>query len=356
MTQAADTFALDNEALARYLEQAVAGFGGPLEATRFEGGQSNPTYLLRTPETSYVLRSKPGPVAQLLPSAHAIEREYRIMSALGPTSVPVPRMLHLCADESVIGRAFYIMEHVQGRVFWDPALPELKPSERAPIYDAMNATLAALHNVDPVAVGLADYGKAGNYFVRQIDRWSRQYQASITQPIAQMDDLIAWLPGCIPDSARREIQPRIAHGDFRLDNMLFHPTEPRVLALLDWELSTLGHPLADLSYNCMSWHIDPKAFRGLGGLDVAGLGLPGESSYIQRYLSRVEGFEWQEINRDWNFYLAYNLFRMAAILQGIAKRVEQGTASDPKARQLAAGARPLAEMAWAFACRHDQNK
>jgi aminoglycoside phosphotransferase (APT) family kinase protein len=356
MTDALDAYALDNELLADYLGQVIDGFVGPLKTKRFEGGQSNPTYLLSTPGRSYVMRSKPGPVAQLLPSAHAIEREYKVMSALASTDVPVPQMLHLCQDEAVIGRAFYVMSHVQGRVFWDPALPELSQADRGQIYDAMNATLAALHKVDPDAVGLSGYGKAGNYFLRQIDRWSRQYQASITEPIAQMDSLMAWLPANVPDSAVREIKPRIAHGDFRLDNMLFHPTEPKVLALLDWELSTLGHPLADLSYNCMSWHIDPKAFRGMGGVDVASLGIPSESEFIQSYLQCVPGFEWQEISRDWNFYLAYNLFRMAAILQGIAKRVEQGIASDAKARQLAAGARPLAEMAWGFAQRHGENK
>ncbi|MEN9886579.1 MAG: hypothetical protein RL758_1157 [Pseudomonadota bacterium] len=348
-----DSHALDHDALSRHLSR-VPGFEGPLSSQRLVGGQSNPTYLLQTPGRRYVMRSKPAPVSQLLPSAHAIEREYRVMAALADTDVPVPQMLHLCLDESVIGRAFYLMSHVEGRVFWDPTLPGMRASERQAIYAAMNATLAALHNVDPDAVGLTDYGKTGNYFTRQIDRWSRQYRASITQPIAEMDALMDWLSAHLPESATRETKPRIAHGDFRLDNLLFHPHEPSVLAVLDWELSTLGHPLADLSYHCMAWHIDPKAFRGMGGVDIAALGIPSEADYIRTYLRTVQGFEWSELQNDWNFYLAYNLFRMAAILQGIAKRVEQGIASDAKARELADGARPLAEMAWAFAKRHGE--
>jgi aminoglycoside phosphotransferase (APT) family kinase protein len=351
-----DRYALDEYALATYLAGVLADFEGPLRSQRFEGGQSNPTYLLSTPGKRYVMRSKPGPVAQLLPSAHAIEREYRVMDALAKTDVPVPQMLHLCVDESVIGRAFYVMSHVEGRVFWDPVLPGMSASERAGIYEAMNRTLAALHNVDPDTVGLADYGKVGNYFVRQIDRWSRQYRASITQPIAEMDALMDWLPAHMPASAMQDTKPRIAHGDFRLDNLLFHPTQPRVLAVLDWELSTLGNPLADLSYHCMAWHIDPQAFRGMGGVDVQALGIPSEADYIQSYLAQVSGFDAHQVQKDWNFYLAYNLFRMAAILQGIAKRVEQGIASDAKARQLASGARPLAEMSWQFAQSHMANK
>jgi aminoglycoside phosphotransferase (APT) family kinase protein len=351
-----DRYALDDAALSAYLEAHVDGFSGPLVSHRFAGGQSNPTYRLVTPERQYVMRSKPGPVAQLLPSAHAIEREFRVMAALANTSVPVPEMLHLCIDESVIGRAFYIMSHVQGGTHWDPVMPKASPQERSAIYDAMNATLAALHCVDPVGIGLGDYGKPGNYFVRQMDRWSRQYRASITQPIEEMDFLMDWLPSHVPDSAIREIRACISHGDFRLDNLLFDPMQSKVVAVIDWELSTLGHPLADLSYHCMAWHIDPAAFRGMAGVDLSSLGIPSEEQYIQKYLERAPGFEWGELRHDWNFYLAYNLFRMAAILQGIAKRVEQGIASDDKARQLAAGARPLAKLAWAKACLHDANK
>jgi aminoglycoside phosphotransferase (APT) family kinase protein len=263
---------------------------------------------------------------------------------------------HLWQDESLLGRAFYIMSHVQGRVFWDPALPELSNVQRGAIYDAMNQTLAVLHRVDPDAVGLSQYGRAGNYFLRQIDRWSRQYQASITQPIQEMDQLMAWLPQHVPDSAVRESKPRIVHGDFRLDNLLFHPTEPRVLAILDWELSTLGHPLADLSYHCMAWHIDPQDFRGIGGVDVAALGIPAERDYVRAYFQRTQELDEQELEKDWNFYLAYNLFRMAAILQGIGKRIESGTASSAHAVKLAAGARPLAELASHFAQLHQQRK
>ncbi len=342
------------QALEGHLRTHVAGFAGPLSIEQFKGGQSNPTYCLRTPKESYVMRSKPGPVARLLPSAHAIEREFRVMQALAGSGVPVPRMLLLCEDESVIGRAFFIMEHVQGRVLWEQSLPEESPTERSAIYDEMNRVLAQLHRLDPVALGLADYGKPGSYFERQIGRWSRQYAASVTQPIEAMDRLIDWLPTHLPASALDDSQACIVHGDYRLDNLMFHPTKPQVLAVLDWELSTLGHPLADFSYHCMAWHIEPGAFRGIGGLDLGRLGIPTEPQYIDAYCRRTgrdAAERRQQLAADWNFYLAYNLFRMAAILQGIAKRLEQGTASSQQARQAAAGARPLAELGWRFAQR-----
>ena len=345
---------LDLPALQAHLSRHLPGFAGPLSIEKFKGGQSNPTYRLDTPGASYVMRTKPGPVAKLLPSAHAIEREFRVMRALHGTEVPVPRMLLLCEDESVIGRAFYVMEHVQGRVLWEQSLPGMSPTERGDIYDEMNRVLAALHRLDPTTLGLSDYGKPGNYFERQIGRWSKQYQASITQPIEAMDRLIEWLPAHLPEGARDPSQVSIVHGDYRLDNLMFHPTEPRVLAVLDWELSTLGHPLADFSYHCMSWHIAPGAFRGIGGLNLAELGIPSEAEYIRRYAERTgraSAAELEALSRDWTFYLAYNLFRMAAILQGIAKRVEDGTASSDQARQAAAGARPLAELGWTFAQR-----
>lgn len=340
---------IDAQALERHLQAHLPGYHGPLQIEKFKGGQSNPTFKLVTPERAYVMRTKPGPVAKLLPSAHAIEREFRVMSALQGTAVPVPRMHLLCEDESVIGRAFFIMEFIQGRVLWEQSLPGMGRDERAAIYDEMNRVIAALHQIDVQAVSLADYGKPGSYFERQIARWSKQYLASITQPIEAMDRLMAWLPAHMPKSARDDSQVSIVHGDYRLDNLMLHPTEPRAIAVLDWELSTLGHPLADFSYHCMSWHIPQATFRGIGGLDLASLGIPAEAQYLRRYCERTGRDDVARVEADWNFYLAYNLFRAAGIAQGIAKRVENGTASSAEARQVAASARPLAEMAWRFA-------
>ena len=341
--------AVDIAALSAYLQQHLPGFAGPLTVEMFKGGQSNPTYKLITPGRAYVMRAKPGPVARLLPSAHAVEREFRVMQGLAGTDVPVATMHCLCEDESVIGRAFYVMDFVPGRVLWDQSLPGMTPAERGAIYDEMNRVISALHRVRFAEHGLAGYGKPGNYFERQIGRWSKQYAASITHPIEEMDKLMAWLPAHIPLAAMNPAMVSIVHGDFRLDNLMFHPTEPRVLAVLDWELSTLGHPLADLSYHCMAWHIPPGAFRGIGGLDLAGLGIPTEAEYVRRYCERTGLSTPEALLADWDFYLAYNLFRMAAILQGIAKRVEAGTAASAQAVASAAGARPLAQMAWRFA-------
>jgi aminoglycoside phosphotransferase (APT) family kinase protein len=341
--------AIDLQVLSTYLSEHLDGFQGPLTAEIFKGGQSNPTYKLVTPSASYVMRAKPGPVAKLLPSAHAVEREFKVMRGLQGTDVPVPKMHCLCEDEAVIGRAFYVMEFVEGRVLWDQSLPGMTNAQRSDVYDEMNRVIAALHKVKFAERGLADYGKPGNYFERQIGRWSKQYNASITKPIPEMDSLMQWLPANIPASARDASQVSIVHGDFRLDNLLFHPTEPRVLAVLDWELSTLGHPLADFSYHCMAWHISPGAFRGIGGLDVVSLGIPSEADYIARYCQRTGLTTPEALRADWNFYLAYNLFRLAAILQGIAKRVEAGTASSTQAVSSAAGAPLLAKMAWDFA-------
>lgn len=343
--------AFDTAALSAWLEKNLEGFNGPLTVEMFKGGQSNPTYKLITPDQSYVMRAKPGPVAKLLPSAHAIEREFAVMSGLQGTDVPVPRMYCLCEDESIIGRAFYIMEFMQGRVLWDQSLPGMTPAERTAIYNESNRVISALHTVKFAERGLANYGKPGNYFERQIGRWSKQYMASITQPIAEMDLLMAWLPANMPASARDENRVSIVHGDFRLDNLMFHPTEPRVIAVLDWELSTLGHPLADFSYHCMAWHIQPGQFRGIGGLDLPALGIPSEQDYIRMYCGRTGLTTPEELATDWNFYLAYNLFRLAAILQGIAKRVEMGTASSAQAKASGEGARPLAQLAWSFAQR-----
>jgi len=338
----ADQHAFDHAALASWLEAQVPGFAGPLTVEMFKGGQSNPTYKLITPQRAYVMRAKPGPVAKLLPSAHAIEREFRVMSALHGTGVPVPRMHALCEDESVIGRAFYVMECMDGRVLWDQSLPDMTPDQRGALYNEMNRVMAALHTVKPLEIGLEGYGKPGNYFERQIGRWSKQYQASVTQPIEAMDRLMDWLPKNVPAMARDESLLSVVHGDYRLDNLMFHTTEPRVLAVLDWELSTLGHPLADFSYHCMSWHIPPGAFRGIAGLDLPALGIPSEADYIALYCERTGFARPDELKADWNFYLAYNMFRLAAILQGIAKRVEAGTASSAQAVKSAAGARPMA--------------
>ena len=343
--------AFDTVALTDWLEEHMEGFCGPLAVEMFKGGQSNPTYKLNTPGASYVMRCKPGPVAKLLPSAHAIEREFAVMSGLCGTNVPVPRMHVLCEDESVIGRAFYVMEYMQGRVLWDQSLPGMDPAGRAAIYDEMNRVLCALHTVKFADRGLAGYGKPGNYFERQIGRWSKQYVASITQPIDEMDRLMQWLPAHMPASARDERHVSIVHGDYRLDNLMFHPTEPRVMAVLDWELSTLGHPLADFSYHCMSWHIPASLGRGIAGLDLRALGIPDEDTYIRRYCERTGIATPESLRADWNFYLAYNLFRIAAILQGIAKRVEAGTASSAQARASGDTARPIAQLAWSFAQR-----
>jgi len=343
--------AFATEALDRWLQEQLPGYEGPLQVLQFKGGQSNPTYLLTTPGASYVMRTKPGPVARLLPSAHAIEREFRVMQSLHGTEVPVARMLLLCDDEAVIGRAFYLMEYVQGRVLWDQALPGMDPAGRSAVYDEMNRVISNLHRLQPHALGLGDFGKPGNYFERQIARWSRQYAASVTEPIPEMDRLIEWLPAHMPDSARDEQEVSIVHGDFRLDNMIFHPTEPRVLAVLDWELSTLGHPLADFSYHCMAWHIPHAMGRGIGGLDTVALGIPTESAYLQRYCERTGRADAAALTQDWNFYLAYNLFRIAAILQGIAKRVVDGTAASAQAREAGASAKPLAALGWSFAAR-----
>lgn len=329
------------EALAIWMTVHVDGFQGPLKLEQFKGGQSNPTFKLITPLATYVMRSKPGPAAKLLPSAHAIEREFKVMAALKRADMPVANMIALCEDESVIGRAFFIMEFVDGRILWDPALPGMSMLERARIFDEMNRVIARLHQVDVSAIGLSDYGKAGNYFERQIARWTKQYRASETEKIDSMDKLIEWLPQHIP----RGEETSIVHGDYRMDNLIFHPTEPRVLAILDWELSTLGHPLADFAYHCMAWHVPPDAFRGLAGLNLVELGIPDFNSYVASYCQRtgrpgIENFE---------YYLAYNLFRMAGILQGIMKRVVDGTAASEQALAMGRAARPLAELGWKVA-------
>jgi len=315
----------DVEALGAWLAANVEGFpGGPIEVEQFKGGQSNPPFKLTSGGQRYVLRTKPGPAAKLLPSAHAIDREYRVMNALHGAGFPVPRQLALCLDESVIGRAFFLMEFIEGRVLWDQSLPGMSPEERAAVYDEQNRVIARLHTVDFAGIGLGDYGKPGNYFARQIERWTKQYQASATEPIEAMDRLIEWLPRHIPPGD----DTSIVHGDYRLDNMIFHPTEPRILAVLDWELSTLGHPAADFSYHCMSWHIPPGRFRGIAGLDLEALGIPSLDAYVSRFCERAGKNLRAE---DFYFYLAYNMFRLAGIMQGIMKLYVDGSASSSQA-------------------------
>jgi aminoglycoside phosphotransferase (APT) family kinase protein len=330
--------AFDAARLAAWIESAVAPLAGPLEVAQFKGGQSNPTYLLTAGDQRYVLRRKPP--GRLLQSAHAVDREFRVISALAGTEVPVARAYALCEDESVIGTAFYVMEYVTGRVFWDPALPGLDAAERGRVHDEMNRVIAALHCVDPVAVGLDGFGRTGEYIARQVARWSKQYQASETERIEAMDNLIAWLPANIPVGD----ETRIVHGDYRIDNVIFDPAEPRIRAVIDWELSTLGHPLADFAYHCMAWRIPPGLFRGLSGLDLASLGVPGERDYVATYCRRTgrEGIA----ERDWEYYMAYNMFRIAAIAQGVMARALQGNASSAEALQTGRAARPLAELAW----------
>jgi len=323
-----------------WLRGHVEDFRGPLTAERFAGGQSNPTYKLTAGSGAYVLRRKPpGP---LLPSAHAVDREFRVMRALAATPVPVPRVFALCEDDAVIGSAFYVMEHLDGRIFWDQRLPEIaSAAERAAMFDSMNAVIADLHRVDYGIVGLGDFGRPGNYMARQIARWSRQYRASETETIAAMDRLIDWLPEHLPP----EGAPAIVHGDYRMDNLIFHPSEPRVIGVLDWELSTIGDPLADFAFHVMTWRVTPELFRGLAGIDFAAAGIPDEPDYVAAYCRQTG----RDTVPDWEFYMVYSLFRIAAILQGIAKRAIEGTAASSEAAEVGRIARPLAEQAWELA-------
>lgn len=320
-----DRLELPVAALAAYLEAALPGFRGPLVATKFKGGQSNPTYLLEAASGRYVLRRKPP--GKLLPSAHAVDREFRVLQALHGGPVPVAAPLHLCADESVIGSMFYLMAYVDGRVHWDPSLPDMTPPQRADHYQAIIATLAALHALDTAQIGLAEYGKPGNYFSRQVHRWTEQYRASETRAIPAMDALIAALPArCPADDGR----VALVHGDFRIDNLMFARDGARVLAVVDWELSTLGHPLADLGYFCMALRLPRNpALPGLAGLDRAALGIPDEAALVARYVERSG----QPAPADWPFVLAFSFFRLAAIAQGVAKRAAQGNASSDQAAQ-----------------------
>ncbi len=329
----------DEAALERYLASHVAGFAGPLSVQQFGGGQSNPTFLLTAGGRRYVLRKKPP--GQLLKSAHQVDREYRIMKALAATDVPVPKMHALCEDESVIGTSFYVMDFLEGRIFRDPQLPGLAPAERAAIYDSMNDVLARLHKVDFASVGLGDFGKPGNYFERQIARWITQYRAAQTDDIADMERLIEWMPLNIP----KDDSVSIAHGDYRLENTIFHPTEPKMIAVLDWELSTIGHPLADLAYNCMGYHVQNPRQGGLVGVDFAASGIPAERDYVAKYCARVGRGRID----NWSFYVSFAVFRLASIAQGVYKRGLDGNASSETAATFGNTCQFLAGHAWRLA-------
>ncbi len=334
----------DVKQLERYLADRIEGFTPPLTVRQFKGGQSNPTYQLITPKQKYVLRRKPP--GKLLPSAHAVDREFRILSALHPTGFPVARPYLLCEDESVIGTMFYVMECVEGRIYWGPLLPDQTPQQRHAIYDAMNETFARLHSLDWRALGLEDFGKPGNYVARQIARWTKQYKASETEPISEMEKLIEWLPEHLPEGPR----DAVVHGDYRLDNMILHPTEPRVLAVLDWELCTIGDPMADFTYHLMQWQMPGDGSNTGATLldaDLPALGIPLMAEYTRWYLARTDRDALPELD----YYAAYNFFRLAGILQGIVGRVRDGTAASAQAADNASRVRPLAEHGWYFARR-----
>jgi aminoglycoside phosphotransferase (APT) family kinase protein len=332
----------DTERLEEYMLSHVEHFQGPLTARQFKGGQSNPTYLLESPSGKYVMRRKPP--GKLLKSAHAVDREFKVISALYAADFPVPRPWVLCKDEEIVGTMFFLMEFVEGRIFWEPHLPDSNPEERAAIYDDLGKTIANLHNFDHEKIGLGDYGKPGNYFARQISRWSKQYRASEIQKNELMDKLIEWLPGNIPEDE----SVSVVHGDYRMDNIIIHPSEPKVIAVLDWELSTIGHPLGDFTYHLMGWQTPEIGIgsSGLLGKDLRALGIPTEEEYVAAYCERTnrpDGIP----NRD--FYAAYNFFRIAAILQGIAGRVRDGTAASAHAERADKAVPVLAEMAWSYA-------
>lgn len=341
--EVADALRIDAARLEIYLAPEVKGFAGPLTVQQFKGGQSNPTYLLETPARRYVLRRKPP--GKLLPSAHAVEREYRVIRALHAQGFPVAEPLCLCEDDSVAGTAFYVMSFADGRVFWEPQMPGSNPTERAAVYDAMNSTIAKLHAFDPAAIGLGDFGRGENYVARQVDRWSKQYRASQTENLDAMDRLIEWLPMHIPPSG----PPRLVHGDYRLDNLVIAQDKAAIIAVLDWELSTLGDPLADFTYHLMAWHMPPTESAAgtatLAGRDIVALGIPSMADYVAAYVARTG----LDPRPHLPAYLAYNFFRIAAILQGIIGRVRDGTATSEFAPAKADMIRPLADKAWEFA-------
>ena len=337
--QVAENHRFDEAALYDYLAAHIDGFVGPMQVEEFKGGQSNPTYKLVTPDRSYVLRRKPPGL--LLKSAHAVDREYKVITALNKTKVPVPQTFCLCEDESIIGTIFYVMEFVAGRVIWEPLVPGVTVEERRQIFDSQVAFMADLHMVDYKAIGLEDFGKPGNYFARQISRWTKQYQASETEEIVEMNRLIDWLPGNIPD----DDSVSLVHGDFRLDNAVLHPTEPRIVAVLDWELATLGHPLGDFTYHLMQWRNPDSALGVTPEAELKAMGIPTEVEYAAAYCARTGRDEIANLD----YYFAYNFFRLAGILQGIRGRVRDGTAASEQAIEMSSRVRPLAEAAWLYA-------
>jgi len=341
--EVSEALRFDEAPLADYLARQIDDFGRPLTVRQFRGGQSNPTYQLITPNRKYVLRRKPP--GKLLPSAHAVDREYRVIAALYPTGFPVAKPYVLCEDESIIGTTFYVMEYVEGRIYWGPLLPDLSKKERFAVYDAMNATIAQLHMLDCEKLGLADFGRPGNYIGRQIARWTKQYLASETEAIPEMNRLIDWLPKHLPEEGRSTV----VHGDFRLDNMILHPERPEILAVLDWELSTIGDPMADFTYHLMQWQMPPdistSGASSLLNVDVGSLGIPDMGAYVEMYCNRTGRAGVPNLD----YYAAYNFFRLAGILQGIVGRVRDGTAANENAAQSAAAVRPLAERGWFFA-------
>jgi aminoglycoside phosphotransferase (APT) family kinase protein len=339
-TLVAPVHAFDVQRLAAFLRERIGPYAGELEVLQFQGGQSNPTYRVRAGDRNFVLRRKPP--GDLLPSAHAVDREYRVMSALAGTDVPVAKMVALCEDAAVIGTPFYLMDYVEGRVLWDPTLPGMTPAERAAHYDELNRVIAALHCVDYAAVGLADFGRHGQYVERQVARWSKQYLAGTADRIPAMDRLLEWLPRHVPAGD----ETSIVHGDYRIDNVIFHPREPRILAVLDWELSTLGHPLSDFAYQLMAWRLTPQQFRGLAGVDLAALGIPSEQEYLAAYCRRTG----REV-ADVDVYMIFNMFRIAAILHGVLSRALQGNAASQDAIATGSRGKLVADVAWDMAQR-----
>lgn len=329
----------DIDALTVWMQTHVEGFEGPATLSKFEGGQSNPTFKISTPSAAYVLRRKPmGPV---LPGAHAVDREFRVLTAMAKAGVPVPKVHSLCTDDDVLGSMFYVMDMVPGRVFWDPRLQDLPNADRSAIFDSLNAAIAQIHSLDPAAIGLSDFGRSENYMQRQVARWTKQNELSKTVENPAMQHLSTWLTENMP----AEHPARVVHGDYRMDNVLIHPTEPRIVAVLDWELSTIGNPIADFAYHMMTWHLAPELFRGLAGTDFKAQGIPTESEYLRLYLDRT-GLDAPE---NWNYYIILGMFRIAAILQGIAKRAQDGSAANADAAEVGAKALPISKLAWDLA-------
>lgn len=333
----------DAAALGHWMSENIEGFRGPIELSKFEGGQSNPTFRIDAASGRYVLRRKP--MGHVLPGAHAVDREFRVLSAMRAAGVPVAPVHALCLDENVIGSIFYVMDFVDGRIFWDPRLPELTRAERSAIFASMNDNIARIHSLSPDEIGLADFGRSGDYLKRQIARWTRQFEAARLEDNPAMDRLIDWLPAHVP----AEHPARLVHGDYRLDNVLIHPTEPRIVAVLDWELSTIGNPITDFAYHMLSWYFAPELFRGLAGADLRALGIPDENAYLQRYLAST-GLQPPD---DWEFYIILSMFRIASILQGIAKRSVEGSATDAQAAEIGAKAVPISQLAWHLAERRN---